>query len=183
MASRVHDSTQLLLFCTPPFSCVVIASTTFSKISVTDWNHTKTNAHIVLADKQGTHLYLPWRDQGPVSWRLTTVKWRRFSQSNCRSTIGTQQTEYHEALPSSVKDVVRYDRAFDDDGNASWYSVCWVPMVEWPLDKTVITLRPLASMIPAPVLTIYYTVMATALDKTLKISNVFYHATHLHPPS
>ena len=41
------------------------------------------------------------RGQGPVSWRPTTVKWRQFSQSNRHSTIGTRQTEYHEALPSS----------------------------------------------------------------------------------
>ena len=41
-------------------------------------------------------------DQGPVSWRPTTVKWRQFSQSNRHSTIGTQQIEYREALPSSA---------------------------------------------------------------------------------
>ena len=39
----------------------------------------------------------------PVSWRPTTVKWRQFSQSNRHSTIGTRQTEHHEALPSSVR--------------------------------------------------------------------------------
>ena len=44
--------------------------------------------------------------QGPVSWRPTTVKWRQFSQSNRHSTIGTWQTEYHEALPSSANDEV-----------------------------------------------------------------------------
>ena len=33
--------------------------------------------------------------------------------------IGTLQTEYHEALPSSAKDEVRCDCTLTDDGNAS----------------------------------------------------------------
>ena len=70
----------------------------------------------------------------PVSWRPTTVRWRQFSQSNRHSTIGPRQTEYHEALPLSANDEVRCDCTFTDDGNASWYSVCRVPMVEWRLD-------------------------------------------------
>ena len=45
-------------------------------------------------------------------------------------TIGTQQTEYHEALPSSANGEVRCDCTFADDGNASWCSVFQVPMVE-----------------------------------------------------
>ena len=53
---------------------------------------------------------------GPVSWRPTTVKWRQFSQSNRHSPIGTRQTEYHEALPSSSNDEVRCDCTFADDG-------------------------------------------------------------------
>ena len=73
-------------------------------------------------------------DQGPVSWRPTTVKWRQFSQSSHHSTICTQQTEYHEALPSLANDEVRCDCTFADDGNASWYSVCRVPLLEWRLD-------------------------------------------------
>ena len=73
-------------------------------------------------------------DLGPVSWGPMTVKWRQFSQSNRHSTIGTRQTEYHEALPSSVNDEVRCDCTFADDGSASWYLVCRVPMVEWRLD-------------------------------------------------
>ena len=72
--------------------------------------------------------------QGPVSWRPTTVKWRQSSQSNRHSTIGTRQTEYHEVLLTSANDEVRCDCTFADDGNASWYSVCRVPMVEWRLD-------------------------------------------------
>ena len=72
--------------------------------------------------------------QGPESWRLTTVKWRQFSRSNCHSTIGTQQTEYHEALPLLANDEVRCDCTFANDGNASWYLVCRVPMAEWRLD-------------------------------------------------
>ena len=52
----------------------------------------------------------------------------------CHSTIGTRQTEYHEALPLSVNDVVRCDCTLADDGDASWYSVCRVLMVEWRLD-------------------------------------------------
>ena len=43
-----------------------------------------------------------------------------FSLSNRHSTIGTRQTEYHEPLPSSANDEVRYsDCTFTDDGNAS----------------------------------------------------------------
>ena len=37
-------------------------------------------------------------------------------------------------LPSSAKDELRYDCKFTDDGNASWYSVCRVPMVDWRFD-------------------------------------------------
>ena len=73
-------------------------------------------------------------NQGPVSRRPTTIKWWQSSQSNRHSTIGTRQTEYHEALPSSANDEIRCDCMFADDGNASWYSVCRVPMVEWLLD-------------------------------------------------
>ena len=71
---------------------------------------------------------------GPVSWRPTTVKWWQSSQSNRNSTIGTRQTEYHEALSSSANDEVKCDCTFADDDNASWYSVCRVAMVEWRLD-------------------------------------------------
>ena len=71
---------------------------------------------------------------GPVSWRPTTVKWRQPAQSNRHSTIGTWQTEYHEALPSSVNVQSHLTSSFADGGNASWYSVCRVPMVEWGLD-------------------------------------------------
>ena len=85
-------------------------------------------------------------DQGPVSWRPT--KWQQFSQSNRHSTIGTRQTEYHEVLPSSANEV-RCDCTFTDDGNASWYSGCRVPMVEWTV-KTVVIWRSSASMILAP---------------------------------
>ena len=62
---------------------------------------------------------LKFMHQGPVSWRPTTVKWRQFSQSYRHSTIGTRQTEYHEALPSAANDEVRCDCTFVDDGNAS----------------------------------------------------------------
>ena len=42
-----------------------------------------------------------------------------------------RQTEYHEALLLSANDeVVRCDCTFADDGNASCYSVCRVPMAE-----------------------------------------------------
>ena len=75
-----------------------------------------------------------WSYQGPVSWRPTTVKWRQFSQSNRHSTIGTRQAEYHEALPSSANVQWHLTSSFADDGNASWYSVCQVPMVGRRLD-------------------------------------------------
>ena len=75
-----------------------------------------------------------WRsDLGPVAWRPTTVKWRQSLQSNRHSTVGTRQTEYHEALPSTAN-VQSHLTSFADDGNASWYSVCRVPMVDWRLD-------------------------------------------------
>ena len=70
----------------------------------------------------------------PASWRPTTVEWRQFSQSNRHSTIGTRQTEYHEALPSSANVQSHLTSSFADDGNASWYSVCRVPMAKWQLD-------------------------------------------------
>ena len=91
--------------------------------------------HICLVRKDWKNNgYDSQKDQGPVSWRPTTVKWRQFSQSNRHSTIGTRQTEYHEALPSSANDEVRCDCTFADDGISSWHSVCRVPMVEWRLD-------------------------------------------------
>ena len=37
---------------------------------------------------------------------------------NRLSTIGTRQTEYHEALSSSANDEVKCDCTFADDGNA-----------------------------------------------------------------
>ena len=73
--------------------------------------------------------------QGLVLCRPMTVKWQQFSQSNRHSTIGTQQTEYHEALTSSVNDKLGCDSTFNDDGTASLYSICRVPMVEWWLDR------------------------------------------------
>ena len=67
------------------------------------------------------------------------------------STIGTRQTEYHDALPSSANDEVRCVCTFADDGNTLWYSVC---QCRWWIDgwtvKTVVTWRSSASMIPAP---------------------------------
>ena len=60
-----------------------------------------------------------WRDLGPVSWKSTAVKRRQFLQSNCLSTIGTRQTEYHEALPSSANVQLQLTSSFADDGNAS----------------------------------------------------------------
>ena len=74
-----------------------------------------------------------WSVLWPVSWRPTTVKWRQFSQSSRHSTIGTRQTQYHEALPSSVNVQSHLTSSFAYDGNASWYSVCRVPMVKWRL--------------------------------------------------
>ena len=71
-------------------------------------------------------MYTAFLELGPVSWRSATVKWRRSSQSNRHSTIGTRQTQYHEVLPLSAN--------ASNDGNTSWYWVCRVPMVEWRLD-------------------------------------------------
>ena len=72
-------------------------------------------------------------DLGPVSWRPTTIKWWQFSQSNRHSTIGTRLSEYQEVLPLLANDEVRCDCMFANVGNASWYLVCRVPMVEWRL--------------------------------------------------
>ena len=72
--------------------------------------------------------------QGPVSWRPTTVKWRQSSQSNHHFTIGTRQTQYHEALPSLANVQSHLTSSLADDDNASWYSVCRVPVMEWRLD-------------------------------------------------
>ena len=74
------------------------------------------------------------RDLGPVPRRPTTVKWRQFSQSSHHSTIGTRQTEYHEALPLSANIQSHLTSSFADDGNASWCSICRVLVVEWRLD-------------------------------------------------
>ena len=71
--------------------------------------------------------------QGKIYLRPVTVKCRQISQSNCHSTIGTRQTEYHEALLSSNMQS-HLTSSFADDCNTSWYSVCRVPMVEWRLD-------------------------------------------------
>ena len=71
--------------------------------------------------------------QGRVSWRLMTIKWRQFSQSNRHSPIGTRQTEYHEALPSLANVQSHLMSSFADNGSTSWYSVRQVPMVECQL--------------------------------------------------
>ena len=96
---------------------------------------------------------LPFKvvDQGPVSWRLTTVKWQQFSQFNRHSTIGTQQTEYHEAVyhcrrmrwgvtACSPTMVTLHDTWFV---KCQWWNDGWTV-------KTVVTWQSLASMIPAP---------------------------------
>ena len=50
---------------------------------------------------------------------ITEADDREVSQSNRHSTIGTRQTQYHEALPLSENDEVECDCTFADDGNAS----------------------------------------------------------------
>ena len=39
--------------------------------------------------------------------------------------------QVHKALPSSANVQSHLTSSFADDGNASWYSVCQVPMMEW----------------------------------------------------
>ena len=64
-------------------------------------------------------------DLGPVSChRRRRQSSDESSQYNRHSIIGTQQSEYHEALPSSVNDEVRCDCTFANNGNASRNSVC-----------------------------------------------------------
>ena len=41
-----------------------------------------------------------------------------------------EELKYHEALPSSANVQSHLTSSFADDGNASSYSVCRVPMVE-----------------------------------------------------
>ena len=74
-----------------------------------------------------TFLVVPWLCcvLVPVSWRPTTT---------CHFTIGTPQTEYHEALPSLAAVQSHLTSSFANDGNPSWYLICWVPMVEWWVD-------------------------------------------------
>ena len=90
-------------------------------------------------------------DLGPVWWRPTIVKWRQFSQSNSHSTIGTWQTEYHEALPSSRTTrwgvtarsptmVTLHDTGFVE---CRWWNGGWTV-------KTFVTWLSSASIIPAP---------------------------------
>ena len=92
----------------------------------------------------------PFSNQGPVSWKSMTVKWRQSSQSSRHSTIGTRQTEYHKVLQSSTNVQSHLTSSFADNGNASWYSVCRVPMVEWRLDCEDCRHLSSASMIPVP---------------------------------
>ena len=69
-------------------------------------------------------------------------------------------TEYHEALLSLANVQSHLTSSFADDGTASWYSVCRVPMVEWRLDcencrhLTVVVLHdtgPWGSVVRTPV--------------------------------
>ena len=46
----------------------------------------------------------------------------------------TRQRENHEALPSSANVQSHFTSSFADDGNASWHSICRVPMMEWRMD-------------------------------------------------
>ena len=71
---------------------------------------------------------------GPVSWRLTTVKWR---QSNCHSTFGTPQTKYHKALPSSANVQSHLTSSLADDGNL--YDTRFVECWWWDDSWTVVT--------------------------------------------
>ena len=105
-----------------------ILSTTVHTESIVDgvWQGSQESEHFQVTGTTWSGV----EHQGPVSWRPTTVKWWQFSQSNSHSTIGNRQTEYYEALPSSANDEVRCDCTFADDGNASWYSACRVPMVD-----------------------------------------------------
>ena len=75
----------------------------------------------------------------------TAATWGRYhgdrrpsSDDSLRSPIvippsALEKTEYHEALPSSVNVQSHLTSSFAVDGNASWYSVCWVTRLEWRL--------------------------------------------------
>ena len=74
------------------------------------------------------------RKTRPIDWSGVTGWDSRYHggrrPSSDDSYIGTRQTEYHEALPSSANVQPHLTSSFADDGNPSWYLVCRVPMVE-----------------------------------------------------
>ena len=56
------------------------------------------------------------------------------SQANCHSTIGTRQTEFHEALPSLANDEVGATARSPTMVTLHETRVCQVLMVEWQVD-------------------------------------------------
>ena len=73
------------------------------------------------------------------------------------TTVFTVQPSFHHRHSTnrvswSVTNVQSHlNSSFADDGDASWYSVCRVLMVEWRLDcENVVTWRSLTSMLAAP---------------------------------
>ena len=107
------------------------------------------NSWICISKKVLSHLVRP--DRG--SPRLTTrplsrreEKERpggRYHGGRWLTTVFTVQPSFHHrhstnrvswSVTSSSNDEVRCDCTFTDDGYASWFSVCRVPMMEWRLD-------------------------------------------------
>ena len=73
---------------------------------------------------------VPWSYISPVTYEITVGPGGHYhggrrpsndnsSQSNRHSTIGTRQTDYHEALPSSANVQSHLTSSFANDGNAS----------------------------------------------------------------
>ena len=116
----------------PRFPCCVTQVTCIPNFA----SATQSSALAVLAVRQN-HCYSPAPSTSHSEkgiWDRYHGDRRQFSQSNRHSTIGTRQTEHHEALPSSANVQSHLTSSFADGGNSSWYSVCHVPMVEWRLD-------------------------------------------------
>ena len=75
--------------------------------------------HRCIVTKRIKGLHLECRSPGAGIMEVEGRQVTTVFTSNRHSTIGTRQTEYQEALPSSANEEVRCDSMFTDDGNAS----------------------------------------------------------------
>ena len=123
-----------------------------------------------LSETESVHLH------GHVSWRLTTVMWWQSSQSNRHSTIGTWQTEYHEALPSSAK-TCSHTSFRRSPTMVMLHDTRFVQCRKWNdgwTVKTIVTWRSSASMILAQVFKV------SSKDFKVKKTKTTHTHTHTH---